>query len=90
MCLGDTVVFTCIASGTGSVVWRGDKGTPRTFFNLVLSQFVDSYIVNVIEINGTTVVSTATVNVTSQLNGSSISCDNGNDPSITQYIQITG
>ena len=92
MCLGDTVVFTCIASGTGSAVWRGDKETVRTLYSGILSQVVDSFTVSVIEINGTTVVSTATVQtVTLQLNGASISCSaNLHGPYITQSINIAG
>ena len=50
MCLGDTVVFTCIANGTGSAVWRGDKGTTRVLYNNILSQVVDSFTVSVVEI----------------------------------------
>ena len=88
VCLGDTVVFTCIASGTGSAVWRGDKGATCVIDNVTLSQVVDSFTINVIEINGTTVVSTATVQtVTLQLNGASISCSaNLQGPHITQSI----
>ena len=90
MCLGDTIVFTCIANGTGSAVWRGDKGTTRVLYNNILSQVVDSFTVSVVEINGTTVVSTATVNVTLSLNGSSVSCGNGIDPSLTEHVEIAG
>ena len=92
MCLGDTVVFTCIASGTGSAVWRGDKGITRVLDSVTLSQVVDSFTVSVIVINGTTLVSTATVQtVTLQLNGASISCSsNLHGPYITQSINIAG
>ena len=92
MCLGDTVVFTCIASGTGFAVWRGDKGTARVLDSVTQSQVIDSFTVSVIVINGTTVVSTATAQtVTLQLNGASISCSaNLQGPFITQSINIAG
>ena len=91
MCLGDTVVFTCIANGTGSAVWRGDKGITRVLDSVTLSQVVDSFTVSVVEINGTTVVSTATVqSVNLSLNGSSVSCGNGIDLSLTEHIEIAG
>ena len=90
--VGDTVVFTCIASGTGSAVSRRDKGIPRVLDNVTLSLVVDSFTVSVIKINGTTVVSTATVQtVTLQLNGANISCSaNLQGPYITQSINIAG
>ena len=92
VCLGDTVVFTCVASGTGSTVWRGDKGTVRTLYSGKQSDVVDSFTVNVTEINGTTVVSTATVQtVTLQLNEVSISCKaNLQGSYITLSINIAG
>ena len=92
MCLGDTVVFTCVASGTGSAVWRGDKGATSVLDSDTQSNVVDSFTVSVLEINGTTVVSTATVQTdTLQLNGASISCSaNLQGPYITQSINIAG
>ena len=93
MCLGDTVVFICIANGTGSAVWRGDKGTTRVLDNVnIQSKVVDSFTISVIEIiNSNTVVSTATaqsVNLT--LNGSSVSCGNGKNEYLTEYVKIAG
>ena len=92
MCPGDTLVFTCVASGSGSVVWRGDKGTTRVLDSVTQYNVVDSFTVNVTEVNGTTVVSTATVQtVTIQLNGASISCSaNLQGPYNTQSINIAG
>ena len=93
VCPGDTVVFTCVASGADrSVVWKGDKGIPRTVDNITQSLVVDSFTINVIEINDTTIVSTATVQtVTLQLNGASVSCSaNLQGPYITQSINIGG
>ena len=92
MCVGDTVVFTCIASGTGSTYWKVNEGVPRHLHNGTWSDSIGSFTFNVIEINGTTVVSTATVQtVTLQLNGASISCSaNLQGPYITQSINIAG
>ena len=47
MCFGDTVVFTYVARGTGSAVWRGNKGTTCVLDIVTLSQVVDSFTVNV-------------------------------------------
>ena len=90
--VGDTVIFTCIASDTGSAVWRRDKGISRVLDSVTLSLVVDSFTINVIEINGTTVVSNAIVQtITLQLNGASISCSaNLQGSYITQSINIAG
>ena len=92
MCLGDTVVFTCIASGTGSTYWRVKGGAARRLHSGKLSDTIESFTINVIEINGTTVVSTATVQtVTLQLNGASVSCSaNLQGPYNTQSINTAG
>ena len=92
MCLGDTVVFTCVANGTGSTYWRVKGGVVRRLHSGKQSDTIESFTINVIEINGTTVVSTATVQtVTLQLNGASISCSaNLQGPFITKSINIAG
>ena len=92
MCLGDTVVFTCIVSGTGSTYWKVKGGVALRLHSGKQSDTIESFTINVIEINGTTVVSTATVQtVTLQLNGASISCSaNLQGPYITQSINIAG
>ena len=92
VCPGDTVVFTCIASGTGSTFWRVKGGVAHRLHSGNEYDVIDSFTLNVIEINGTTVVSTATVQtVTLQLNGASISCSaNLQGPYITQSINIAG
>ena len=92
MCLGDTVVFTCIASGTGSTYWSVKGGVAHRLHSGNQHDIIDSFTINVIEVNGTTVVSTATVQtVTLQLNGTTISCSaNLQGPYITQSINIAG
>ena len=92
VCPGDSVVFTCIASGTGSTFWRVKEGVAHRLHSGNQYDVIGSFTVNVIEINGTTVVSTATVQtVTLQLNGASISCSaNLHGPYITQSINIAG
>ena len=92
VCLGDTVEFTCIASGTGSTFWKVNEGVALRLHSGKQSDSIESFTLNVIEINGTTVVSTATVQtVTLQLNGASISCSaNLQGPYITQSINIAG
>ena len=92
MCLGDTVVFTCVAIGIArSAVWRGDKGTTRVLDSITHSGVVNNFTINLTEIIGDTVVSTATVQtVTLLLNGSSISCGNGINSSLIERVVISG
>ena len=92
VCLEDTVVFTCIASGTGSTYWRVNEGVKRRFHNVTQSDTFEGFTLSVVEINGTTVGSTATVQtVTLQLNGDNISCSSTLQGSyITQSINIAG
>ena len=92
VCLEDTVVFTCVASGTGSTYWKVNDGVKRRFHNVTQSDTIESFTINVIKISGTTVVSTATVQtVTLQLNGANISCSAYlQGPYITQSINIAG
>ena len=92
MCLGDSVVFTCVASGIArSAVWRGDKGTTRVLDSVTHSGVVNNFTINLTEIIGDTVVSTATVQtVTLLLNGSSISCGNGINSSLIEQVVISG
>ena len=92
VCLEDTVVFTCIASGTGSTYWKVNEGVVHRFYNVTQSDTIESFTINVVEINGTTVVSNAIVQrVTLQLNGANISCSAYlQGPYITQSINIAG
>ena len=92
VCLEDTVVFTCIASGTGSTYWKVNDGVVHRFYNVTQSDTFEGFTINVVEINGTTVISNATVQtITLQLNGDNISCSSNLQGSyITQSINIAG
>ena len=37
VCLKDTVVFTCVASGTGSTYWKVNDGVKRRLHNVTQS-----------------------------------------------------
>ena len=47
VCLEDTVVFTCIASGTGSTYWKVNDGVKRRLHNVTQSDTCNVYTYNI-------------------------------------------
>ena len=90
VCPGDTLVFTCVTD-TGVLVW-GIDGINHVFYEAgQSSQLLDIFTVNLINITGTTFVSTATVhNARIENNGTIITCSDNNNQMKTLEARISG
>ena len=60
VCPGDTLVLTCIASGSGVAFWRGDDGGISRVDSEERTYTIGSFLVRA-TISGTTVVSIGTI-----------------------------
>ena len=103
LCPGDELIFTCKTIGTGLLQWidPDNQVSPVTFRNTtkitLLNNYppqIQSFILNFISGNQTTVCSQATLNmpVNSSLNGDSISCSDGQAMSkpVTATVIVRG
>ena len=84
VCHGDTLVFTCITD-TGALIW-GIDGSNQVFFEPEQLNSIASlgiFALSLINITGTTLVSTATVHdVIIENNGTIIACSDSNNKMI--------
>ena len=89
-CPGDTVTYTCVTD-TGQLVWR-ENNKAQTLFTIDYHppQQLDIFTVNLINISGMVIVSTATINnVLLEHNGTVLSCSDNATPHLADTINKT-
>ena len=92
VCPGDTlVVFTCIITNGGGVVWRINYSS-RFLTNNHKTTVINGFLLSITDITNNTLTSTASANVStpSQLNGTDIGCSGDGLHYSTLTVHIAG
>ena len=89
-CPGDTVTYTCVTD-TGELVWDVNHNQQVLFtIDYHQPQQLDVFTVNLTNINGMVIVSTATINnVLLQHNGTVLACSDNSIPQLADTITKT-
>ena len=89
-CPGDTVTYTCVTD-TGELVWDVNDNQQVLFtVDYHPPQQLDTFTVNLTNISGTVIVSTATINnVLLEYNGTVLSCSDNATPHLADTINKT-